>query len=211
MFTNRKEALAAGATHFFTGRPCKRGHTAQRYVSTGSCTECLASVRQTYAKTRPVGFVLPAQVLPTQEVLNEILMYIDLKCAAAGMPLAVREVAPPQARAARVTDPLTPFERLLTGAARNVPRWASVHEAQHMRIPETYGAGRSRDTYPGDWDDNVVYDLEHREEKKKDDEEPEDPNVIRGGPYKGEKFTTAPAPSRATALHPSFRMPGDEA
>lgn len=35
----RKEAVAIGATHYFTGEPCKHGHVAPRKVK-GSCTEC---------------------------------------------------------------------------------------------------------------------------------------------------------------------------
>lgn len=36
----RAEAKAAGAVLFFTGRPCRRGHNAQRYVAQGLCVEC---------------------------------------------------------------------------------------------------------------------------------------------------------------------------
>jgi hypothetical protein len=36
----RKAAHAAGLTHFYTGRPCGRGHDAPRFVSTGNCVQC---------------------------------------------------------------------------------------------------------------------------------------------------------------------------
>jgi hypothetical protein len=36
----RKEAIAKGALHYFTGKPCKHGHFAKRQVSTKACTEC---------------------------------------------------------------------------------------------------------------------------------------------------------------------------
>lgn len=36
----RAEAKAAGAPLFFTGRECRRGHLAQRYVAQGLCVEC---------------------------------------------------------------------------------------------------------------------------------------------------------------------------
>lgn len=36
----RKEAMAVGAAHYFTGEPCKHGHVAPRKVK-GSCIECL--------------------------------------------------------------------------------------------------------------------------------------------------------------------------
>ncbi len=36
----RAEAKAVGATHYFTGKPCKRGHIAKRLASTKGCVEC---------------------------------------------------------------------------------------------------------------------------------------------------------------------------
>jgi hypothetical protein len=36
----RKKAQALGATHYFTGEPCKHGHVAPRKTK-GACTECL--------------------------------------------------------------------------------------------------------------------------------------------------------------------------
>jgi hypothetical protein len=38
--TTRKAAKAAGATHYFTGEPCVRGHVALRKTK-GACVECL--------------------------------------------------------------------------------------------------------------------------------------------------------------------------
>ena len=37
---SRAKAKAAGLKRYFTGKPCKRGHLAQRYVSVGECLEC---------------------------------------------------------------------------------------------------------------------------------------------------------------------------
>jgi hypothetical protein len=37
---SRAEAHAQGRTHFYNGNPCRRGHVAQRFVSTGGCVEC---------------------------------------------------------------------------------------------------------------------------------------------------------------------------
>jgi 5-methylcytosine-specific restriction endonuclease McrA len=36
----RKEAQETGATHYFTGKPCTRGHVALRKIK-GSCVECV--------------------------------------------------------------------------------------------------------------------------------------------------------------------------
>jgi hypothetical protein len=38
--TTRKEAKATGATHYYTGGPCKHGHIALRKTK-GACVECL--------------------------------------------------------------------------------------------------------------------------------------------------------------------------
>ena len=37
---SREEARERGLKRFFTGEPCKYGHVAERYVSTGACVEC---------------------------------------------------------------------------------------------------------------------------------------------------------------------------
>lgn len=43
MFTviSRDDALAAGKTRYFTGKPCKFGHIAERYVTTANCSQCI--------------------------------------------------------------------------------------------------------------------------------------------------------------------------
>lgn len=48
--STRGEAHAKGQTFFYTGRPCRAGHLAVRYVSTGGCTMCLDSYKTENAK-----------------------------------------------------------------------------------------------------------------------------------------------------------------
>lgn len=49
--TSRKQAIAAGAKHFYTGRPCKNGHLDLRFTSDGKCVSCnREKVRSYYAK-----------------------------------------------------------------------------------------------------------------------------------------------------------------
>ena len=40
----RKDALAQGLTHYFTGKLCKRGHVSARYAKTANCVECTLSI-----------------------------------------------------------------------------------------------------------------------------------------------------------------------
>lgn len=37
----RSEAASSGAKRYFTGRPCKNGHTAERYTVGSNCVDCL--------------------------------------------------------------------------------------------------------------------------------------------------------------------------
>jgi len=43
----REEAIEAGSIFFFTGQPCKNGHIAKRYTTSGQCTQCLRTALQT--------------------------------------------------------------------------------------------------------------------------------------------------------------------
>jgi hypothetical protein len=52
---SRAEAKATGATHYFTGEPCKNGHVAPRKTK-GSCTECLKLEWQRNNTTRAAYF-----------------------------------------------------------------------------------------------------------------------------------------------------------
>lgn len=38
--TPKQEALASGAAHYFTGKPCLRGHISNRSAYSGNCIEC---------------------------------------------------------------------------------------------------------------------------------------------------------------------------
>jgi hypothetical protein len=40
-YITRAEAKSLGLTRYQTGIPCRRGHRAERYVSTGNCVECV--------------------------------------------------------------------------------------------------------------------------------------------------------------------------
>lgn len=49
--TLRSEARARGEKMFYTGRLCKHGHVAERYVSHGCCKLCYENTRSRYNKT----------------------------------------------------------------------------------------------------------------------------------------------------------------
>ena len=48
----RKQARAAGLTRYFTGKPCKRGHVAERRMSDG-CVVCMHQYATAWQKANP--------------------------------------------------------------------------------------------------------------------------------------------------------------
>lgn len=47
---SRKEAKEIGLTRYFTGKPCKHGHVAERWVSKHVCSTCLSLAKKVYRK-----------------------------------------------------------------------------------------------------------------------------------------------------------------
>lgn len=41
--TLRKEAIAQGSSQYYTGKPCRNGHTTYRYTTSGTCSACVAA------------------------------------------------------------------------------------------------------------------------------------------------------------------------
>ncbi|MBE9636552.1 hypothetical protein [Salipiger mangrovisoli] len=44
---DRETARSIGLVRFFTGKPCKYGHVAERWVSSGTCIECVLQRHRT--------------------------------------------------------------------------------------------------------------------------------------------------------------------
>jgi hypothetical protein len=42
----RSTAIASGAMRYYTGKPCKHGHKAERWTLNGMCVECQAERRK---------------------------------------------------------------------------------------------------------------------------------------------------------------------
>lgn len=65
---SRKQAIAAGTHKYFTGKPCKNGHIAERYTTSGTCEACIrgavADERAglTYADAREVVSAAKAEL-----------------------------------------------------------------------------------------------------------------------------------------------------
>jgi 5-methylcytosine-specific restriction endonuclease McrA len=49
----RRDAKIAGLKRYFTGRPCKLGHLAERFVAGGCCAECLRASSKRWGAANP--------------------------------------------------------------------------------------------------------------------------------------------------------------
>lgn len=49
---SRSEAKEKGLKRYFTGKPCKKGHVSERYVSTAICCECVRITRLKQRKSK---------------------------------------------------------------------------------------------------------------------------------------------------------------
>jgi len=54
LLVSYKEAVKQGLSNYFTGKPCKNGHTAKRRVSGRCCTVCANQSSVNWAKDNPV-------------------------------------------------------------------------------------------------------------------------------------------------------------
>ena len=50
---SRKEAKARGLHVYCSGKPCPRGHVAERYVSDSMCAECRKAWSAAYKRAHP--------------------------------------------------------------------------------------------------------------------------------------------------------------
>lgn len=153
---SRADAVIAGQTHYFTGRPCVRGHVGPRFVSTGNCVECGSHRAKAFA-----GIARQQKIIQLRPDAHEFVIFqihpddvetmrksLDWLNDQRGRPPCPRpqQAAPNNIAAAPAgPDTRTEFERLLdmhTGrfdlatirrlAAQSVPP-----------IPEVYSPGRS--------------------------------------------------------------------
>lgn len=46
----RRQAAESGLTKYSTGRPCRNGHTVDRYTVSGACTACTRGYHAAYAQ-----------------------------------------------------------------------------------------------------------------------------------------------------------------
>ncbi|MBE0470604.1 MAG: hypothetical protein IBX55_13985 [Methyloprofundus sp.] len=90
MPTSRKEALMIGASHYFTGKPCKNGHLVPRHVS-GNCPECLKQAHRRRTEDYAAWILKAKQANAKARGIEFSLQQKDIvipdKCPVLGIPL----------------------------------------------------------------------------------------------------------------------------
>lgn len=138
----RKEALQHGKTTYFTGKPCGRGHIAERYASTGQCVECVKEAARAYRKELAparVPFTVTATTRYEDEAariermaaddLEDKLSALDRAHVAAVARLkADTQLAKDNARAASATAVRLALQRLSDAIAAEQARQAAQSE-----------------------------------------------------------------------------------
>lgn len=82
----RDDAHLRGLKRYYTGKPCKRGHQCERFVSNGCCIDCIhkktsgPNQRYDYAKNvgwPPRAIVFDHSLAPTQEQMHAAFLYAE--------------------------------------------------------------------------------------------------------------------------------------
>lgn len=105
---SRSDAIARQQRHYFTGRPCKHGHVAPRYVQSCTCVECIAqAVGRDRAAARANGPTAAQRAYKTEVVDRRFRLPIDSLPMLQAVAAALLEGRYPDlgGRYARVVEP----------------------------------------------------------------------------------------------------------
>lgn len=75
---SRKEAVERGLKNYFTGKPCKHGHVAQRRSGSGSCSQCCTTATKSWreaSKTKGNSEKYNHKPTPSVEEIQKVLDY----------------------------------------------------------------------------------------------------------------------------------------
>lgn len=89
----RKDARNAGLQRFFTGRPCREGHTAERYTSSGNCIACRESFTVGTHNAFPGAVLVPARWMHPDDAAA-FFPWIEQRDVARGFPAQARPGEP---------------------------------------------------------------------------------------------------------------------
>lgn len=86
----RITAIAKSLERFSTGKPCKRGHWAERYTSTGQCVDCVALFASNY-EHNPKRVAYRRRVYEEKSPAAKLLQGAKYRARAAGKEFSLTE------------------------------------------------------------------------------------------------------------------------
>lgn len=63
----RAEARKSGQNKYFTGKPCKNGHIAERYTASGTCQDCIRSSNAPVVRQHPIAAPDPSAPVDAEQ------------------------------------------------------------------------------------------------------------------------------------------------
>lgn len=147
MPTTRAEAKAIGATHYFTGQPCKHGHIAPRKTK-GACVECLKAEWVKGNETRAEYFRSYNQSEAGQKAKRE---YYERNKAEVAARAQSRPDAEKNQYKKRHKDQNQDYYRALVSARRRrfrlaTPKWLTAEHKMEIRLKYRLAIELSRRT-----------------------------------------------------------------
>lgn len=137
----RAEAKAAGERLFFTGRKCRHGHIAQRYVAQGLCVQCARAAADKQRRDDPIGH---AAQLDAWRKANKGKVNAWARAWADANPDARKAYE----KAYRVANKDKLTARTMAWRAANRERWDEAarvwHEANRPRVRTIWRNRRAR-------------------------------------------------------------------
>src|ERR1700744_6069952 len=96
---SRKDAAKLGLKKYFTGEPCKNGHNCERYVTSGSCQECITKSRQIITESngeivRPLDLLRQSKIETDKtklELLNRRMAIQEMEAENERRRIALKE------------------------------------------------------------------------------------------------------------------------
>jgi hypothetical protein len=105
---SRKQALAQGKKHYYTGTPCVHGHLWLRLVSTFACLGCVQGGTARYRKTNAASVTARLHYEKLREERPEYLVWMSARTRARRLKLPF-DVSPEDVKAAWPTDNKCPI------------------------------------------------------------------------------------------------------
>jgi hypothetical protein len=75
----KAQAKAAGQRTYWTGKPCRNNHMAERYTSCGACVDCLREAQDGVRRSGDAGRAAAAPMTPERQAVRERLARIRLR------------------------------------------------------------------------------------------------------------------------------------